>query len=463
MLKYIFLFLCCLAPYLIDAQVDFTREIKKEQLSMHLNVLAADSLEGRKTGEKGQQMAATYLINQLEQLGVKPLVTGYKQKFYLYDAHKSGTITLGKKQLNFPKDFGFNGTYGDVSLTGNFKLLNSLAEIKTTRTDSNDIIGVWVKSYKHVDLNAIPKNNAKAIFFLCKTYERAYFVDYGSQEINYPKPGGQIIVFINASNTRRTKHLLKQKTLEVKLSLKRKKIPTENVLAYIEGTDSLLKEEVVVLSAHYDHLGIINNEVYNGADDNGSGSAALLELARVFQEANKNGLGNKRSLVFAWFTGEELGLFGSKYYSEHPPVALKQTVANLNIDMIGRADPKHENAQYSVYLIGADRLSKELHQQSEAAAEAYTNLKLDYTYNRTDDKLQLYYRSDHYNFARYGIPSIFYFGGFHDDYHKSTDDIEQIDYEKIKEISTLVGHTAWKLLNAEKSLERKIIAPVIAE
>ena len=145
--------------------------------------------------------------------------------------------------------------------------------------------------------------------------------------------------------------------------------------------------------------------------------------------------------------GEEKGLLGSEWYSDQPVFPLTRTVANLNIDMIGRVDEQHADDGRYVYLIGSDKLSTELHAISEAANEAFTQLALDYTYNDPADPNRFYYRSDHYNFAKHNIPVIFYFSGVHEDYHKPGDDVEKIMFDKTAEIGKLVFHTAWQLLN----------------
>lgn len=222
-------------------------------------------------------------------------------------------------------------------------------------------------------------------------------------------------------------------------------VGTENVLGYLEGTDK--KDELLVITAHYDHIGKEGNKVFNGADDDGSGTVAVLEIAEAFAKAKKDGKSPRRSILFMTVTGEEKGLLGSDYYTQNPIFPLKNTVANLNIDMIGRLDAAHTNNENYIYLIGSDKLSKELHQLSENANKIYTNLTLDYTYNDEKDPNRYYYRSDHYNFAKNNIPVIFYFNGVHEDYHKETDEISKILFGKMEKISRLVFYTAWQIAN----------------
>ena len=221
-------------------------------------------------------------------------------------------------------------------------------------------------------------------------------------------------------------------------------------MGFIQGSD--LKEELIIITAHYDHLGKHDSLLFNGADDNGSGTAAVMEIAEAFMLAKKEGKGPRRSVLIMPVSGEEKGLLGSKYYTDNPIYPLKKTVANLNIDMIGRLDDFHATPDY-VYLIGADKLSQELHDISEQINKEYIGLNLDYTFNSKDDPNKFYYRSDHYNFAKNNIPVIFYFNGVHDDYHKVTDTVEKIDFQKIETITRLVFLTAWELANRDQRID----------
>ena len=223
-------------------------------------------------------------------------------------------------------------------------------------------------------------------------------------------------------------------------------LPTENVLGYLEGTDK--KDEVVVVSAHYDHEGVQNGQVYNGADDDGSGTVSVLAFARAFAQAKRAGHGPRRSLLFLLNTAEERGLLGSQYYTDHPLFPLANTVADLNLDMVGRVDSLHQGRGDYLYVIGSDRLSQELHQLSEAANQRGTHpLALDYRYNDPADPNHLYYRSDQYNFARHKIPYLYYFSGFHRDYHRPTDDVAKIDFGAMTRRDQLIFRTAWALAN----------------
>ncbi|WP_449387331.1 M28 family metallopeptidase [Chryseobacterium lineare] len=219
---------------------------------------------------------------------------------------------------------------------------------------------------------------------------------------------------------------------------------SENILAFIEGSEK--PEEIVVISGHYDHVGTKNGVVYNGADDDGSGTVAVMEIAKAFQSAKKAGKGPKRSILFLHVTGEEHGLFGSDYYTSNPVFPLANTVVDLNIDMIGRDDPENRGKQY-VYVIGSEMLSSQLKVITEAANKRTNNLELNYKYDDPSDPQRLYYRSDHYNFAKNNIPVAFFFDGIHEDYHKPTDDVEKIDYDLLAKRTQLVFTTAWELAN----------------
>jgi hypothetical protein len=227
---------------------------------------------------------------------------------------------------------------------------------------------------------------------------------------------------------------------------------SENIWAFIPGAEK--PEEIIVISAHYDHVGMKNGEVFNGADDDGSGTVALIEIAKAFAEAKKEGHAPKRSILFLHVTGEEHGLHGSRYYSENPLFPLKNTVADINIDMIGRRDTlsnHKENGKY-VYVIGSDRLSSELHTINEQMNTKYVGLNLDYTFNARNDPNQFYFRSDHYNFAKKGIPSIFFFNGVHEDYHGPNDTADRIEYDLLALRTKLAFTLAWELANREKKI-----------
>ena len=225
---------------------------------------------------------------------------------------------------------------------------------------------------------------------------------------------------------------------------------SENIWAFIEGSEK--PEEIVVVSAHYDHIGIEDGKVFNGADDDGSGTVALMEIAQAFQQAKNEGHGPKRSILILHVTGEEHGLHGSRFYSENPLFPLSNTVADVNIDMIGRRDEFHKESNDYVYLIGSDYLSTDLYNVCEDVNKKFINTKLDYKFNDKKDKNRFYYRSDHYNFAKNGIPSVFLFNGVHDDYHKETDEVDKIEFDALTTRTQLAFTIAWEIANRKDKL-----------
>lgn len=230
---------------------------------------------------------------------------------------------------------------------------------------------------------------------------------------------------------------------------------SENVIAFIEG--SAYTDEYIIIGAHLDHEGIIDDQIYYGADDNGSGTAAVMEIAQAFKLAAQNGHKPKRNIIFLHVTAEEVGLQGSRYYTENPLVPLEQTTAMLNIDMIGRTDYKHEPTDDYLYLIGVNRHSNELKFIAEKANGLVTTLDLDYRYGEEHESNRYYYRSDHYNFAQHNIPVIFFFNGEHEDYHKPTDTEEKINYQLLEKRSRYIFTVAWHLANMDHRMELDLI------
>ena len=238
-----------------------------------------------------------------------------------------------------------------------------------------------------------------------------------------------------------------------------RQVTTQNVVGRLEGTDPELKKEYVIFSAHYDHLQTNDKgEIYPGADDDGSGTASVLAIAHAIALDPP-----KRSVLVIFHAGEELGLLGSRYNTDFSPVVpLDSVLADLNIDMIGRSKPpgdeerldSHLTDANTIYLVGSNRISKELHTISEQTNSDYQKLKLDYYYNDPTNPERIYYRSDHWNYAKHGIPVIFYFDGIHVDYHKTTDTIDKIDFNKMTRVARLVFETGWRLANLDHRLAR---------
>ncbi len=252
-------------------------------------------------------------------------------------------------------------------------------------------------------------------------------------------------------------------TLAVDAEYETTEVMSENVVAFVEGSDPVLKNEFVVISAHLDHVGDQGegeDAIYNGADDDGSGTVTILEIAEAFQRAKEDGHGPRRSVLFLHVTGEEKGLLGSEYYADREPlVPIEDTVANLNIDMIGRYDPERgfETTDY-VYIIGGDLISQDISDWNAAVNETTRQgLLLSDRFNSPDDPNQFFRRSDHWNFGKYDVPFIFYFTGTHEDYHGVGDSADKIDYDRMARIGRLVFGTAWELANRD---ERPMVSGV---
>jgi hypothetical protein len=235
----------------------------------------------------------------------------------------------------------------------------------------------------------------------------------------------------------------------------RESVTTQNVVGIWEGSDPVLKNEYVAIGAHYDHVGIgtaVNGDsIYNGADDDGSGTVAVLSMAEAFAHSPRP----KRSIIFVWHAGEEKGLWGSRYFTDYPTVPLNQVVTQLNIDMIGRSkregDTNERNATLSgpneIYVIGSKMMSTELGELSDRTNQSYLNLSYNFKYDDPKDPNKFFFRSDHYNYARKGVPIIFYFDGEHEDYHRPGDEVSKIDFQKMERVARTIFLTGWEIAN----------------
>ncbi len=493
---------------------EYAATITAEELSRHLHIIASDSMQGRDTGSEGQKMAADYIASQFFDASVKPVIKfpdgaeGYYQEFELVRRTPAvATLETGSQRRESSYDFlaqGIHQTvpattqevvfagygieserysdYAGLEVKGKAVLIfagepvgkrgNSLVTGTPTPSEWTTTTG------KKVELARQKGAQSVFIFYPDQSPEqfRQSLATHGqgaSLKLKYKAAAQQNAPVFTVSRELAAeimgvseKTLLKQRrkiarrkkparlpnaTVTWSAQVSEETVSTENVIGMVPGTDK--KDEIIVVSAHYDHVGVQNGQVYNGADDDGSGTVAVLELAQAFARARSDGFGPRRSIVFMTVSGEEKGLLGSEFYTAHPLFPLQNTVANLNIDMIGRLDEAHQGNPNYVYLIGSDKLSSELHAISEEANRRYTNLQLDYKYNDPGDPNRFYYRSDHYNFAKHKIPVIFYFNGVHADYHQPTDDVEKIDFNKIERITRLIFFTAWDLANREQRIK----------
>ncbi|WP_436514495.1 M28 family peptidase [Ekhidna sp. To15] len=446
----------------------YAKTITADDLKAHLSILASDEYEGRETGKKGQKMAAKYIAKHFESLGFEAPVDGsYFQKFDLTEA-QIGSVYFRKgddKLVGF-EDFVY---YSSSETSGEEYIKAVIAK----EDDEEDYTGKYVV-FTAEKLGGLQEKAEKAkeagaagvIIIVEDDQEFDSFITRYSPYLQRPS------LRMEGRDNESTKLIIGNKAMAAWMFDKEfetissgdesqiifnadyldKPVGTENVLGFLKGTEK--PDEVLIITSHYDHVGIINGEIHNGADDDGSGTVTVLEIAEAFSNAAAKNKGPKRSVLFMTVTGEEKGLLGSKYYTDTDPIfPLENTVANLNIDMVGRVDEAHEENPDYIYLIGSDKLSQELHVLSENMNKTYTNLELDYTYNDENDPNRFYYRSDHYNFAKNNVPIIFYFNGTHEDYHKPTDTVDKIDFETMEKRARLVFHTGWEIANREERIK----------
>lgn len=497
-----------------DWSAQYAGLVTAERLRTHLAVLASDAYEGRETGTNGQHLAAAYVAGQFKAAGltgpVAHTANPYQQPFKLEQVAwaDGSTLTVGATSYTWLVDFyglGDSPFATETSVTpvfvgygidqpgysdyagldvGGKDLLIALGE--PTDADGKAVLSAdgsptkWGLDHRAKGQVAMQKG-ARSVFFvsfnltsnfaklaarLSPSIRRPTTVmlnDKASRAPWFfvaPAVGLQVLGTTEAAMQAHLAHINASKQpvpspfavvpMQVKATRQRTPIDTENALGFIEGTDK--KADIIVLSAHHDHLGVRNGQVFNGADDDGSGTAAIITLAEAFARARQEGHGPRRSLLFLSVTGEEKGLFGSEYYAKHPVFPLASTEADLNVDMIGRTDPEHEGKPDYVYVIGSDKLASELKVITEAQNKQYTHLDLDYRFDDPDDPNRFYYRSDHYNFAVNQVPVAFFFNGTHADYHKESDEIDKIQFDKLEKRARLVFHTAWALANQDKRI-----------
>ncbi|WP_029287024.1 M28 family peptidase [Pedobacter sp. R20-19] len=497
----------------------FSKAINKDNAYKHLSVLASDAFEGRETGKKGAWMAADYIRDYFKSLGLKGPVDGsYFQKIDLVNyALSESMLTINGQPKVAYKDFviasnavglkGFTFSSDDLIFAGygvsndsynDYNGLDVAGKIvmifvngdPTKTTDPNDRRAMMMARSRKI--NYLAQNKAKAVILIDPA------LDNLSEERKAAYLSGQMVMksketvermekmnpFTSISiSTATADEILKvgstsvsavqnkiadtrqpaSQTINVAISASAMKKETplrcENVLGFLEGSDPKLKKEVLVLTGHYDHIGITPeapgaDKINNGADDDGSGTTGVLLMAKAFTDAKKAGKGPKRSILFMTVVGEEKGLWGSDWYSEHPVFPVENTIADLNTDMIGRIGEEYlgkpDSANY-IYSVGSKMLSSELGRLSEQVNATYTKMILDYKYDDPKDTQRIYYRSDHYNFAKLGIPIIFYYDGMlEQDYHQPGDEVSKINFPLLAKRAQLTYYTAWELANGAK-------------
>lgn len=493
----------------------YAKQITAKYAKKHLSVLASDEFEGRETGKPGAERAAKYIAAEFKNLGLSAPVNGsYFQEISLVEnSVEAKSFNVNGSFLTYGKDFYFGGSpvattlntsdlifigYGiDSDSYSDFKGVDIAGKVvmfinkgEPTKNGVSFItktaeLSEWSKS-RNKKLQSIQSKGPLAILAVSPDVagvlekNGAMITNAGgrlSLKSDKPSNASKMAPVINISpavanqflkNSGKTFESLQsvidnqsvpqsqsvKSNLNASFGLKSKDVKSANVLGFMEGTD--LKNEILVISGHYDHIGLTTSgtdKVNNGADDDGSGTTGVLSIARAYSKAKKHGKGPRRSILFLTVAGEEKGLLGSEWYSEHPVFPLENTVTDLNIDMIGRTGTAYKTSPDSVnycYLIGSDKLSTDLHRISEEANSKYTKLKIDYKFNDPNDTERIYYRSDHYNFAKHGIPIVFYFNGVHEDYHKPSDEVSKINFPLLAKRAQLVYYTSWELVNRDK-------------
>jgi len=476
----------------------YANTITQSELKKQLYIYSSDEFEGRETGSLGQKKAVSYIKKIYKNLGIPAAKKNgdYFQKVPLeFSKLPDGFIDINNHKYMIGTDFlsfsTLSGNYNEIIYAGygiedksysDYKNIDAKGKILLIKSGEpiNDqgnyiISGTKEKSIwsnmsesigKRIEL-AVTKGVKVVLYYDPINYNRlqSHFISIKQHKNNKMILQNDIssnfsTLFINTTiaktilTTINKENTTKKIDTPISFNVENTSatISSENVVAFIKGSEK--PEEYIVISSHLDHLGVTKDGlINNGADDDGSGTVALFEIAKAFKKAKKEGNGPKRSIVFLHLTGEEKGLLGSKYYTDFNPIfPLSNTIANLNIDMIGRIDPKRKGNRNYIYLIGSDKLSTELHQISEQVNKEFTKIELDYTYNKENDPNRFYYRSDHYNFAKHNVPVIFYFNGTHEDYHKPTDTPDKINYDLLENRTKLIFYTAWQLANQKKRI-----------
>ncbi|MEP6674627.1 MAG: M28 family peptidase [Ferruginibacter sp.] len=510
----------------VCAQTDnaskYAAVITPEGLKKNLTKIASDEMEGRETGTEGQRKAAAYIESQFKSIGLKSAdaLKGYQQLYPLFqDSMQRAELTVADNAAAFGKDFitplntnetgNFKGKkiifvgygiddekyndYKDIDVKGKIVVFflgepkkdgkylitgtNRFSEWsfpgiakKLTAAASKGAIGALVINPNQETFNQravdngkktgvyFPRNSgdAKTINYalLSHAFAKTIMGDNADSLIRMSKAGAAI------DNT-----LMGEKKVAVdyKFEKFRNTINASNVLGMIEGTDK--KDEYVFLTGHYDHLGKHDGKIYYGADDDGSGTCGVLQMAQAFAKAKAEGHGPRRTVVFMTVSGEEKGLWGSEYYSDHPVFPLDKTSVDLNTDMVGRIDTerKLDDTLNYVYVIGHDKLSSDLPIINEGVNNKYTHLKLDYKFDDPNDKNRIYFRSDHYNFAKKGVPILFFYDGMLlADYHQPTDTVDKINWDLYAKRVQMIFYTAWEIANRDDMLKRDEPLPATA-
>jgi hypothetical protein len=493
----------------------FAKTITAADLKKHLTIIAGAEMEGRETGTEGQRKAAAYIEAQFAAMGLKSpdALKGYQQYYPLSkDSITESSLRIQGKDYQFGKDY-----MASAMLNGNAQTKFShvvFGGYAIADEKYNDLSNLSLSKSVVIAFAGEPKKNGMSV--ISGTSRGSAWSGFAGTEkkmSSVKSKGASLILFVNptvdtisrksAEAAAKTGEYFSDKTQPMAnsitishatakallgaerfaelLELAKKGESFEgktftqkgkgsftyteanqgakasNVIAVIEGTDK--KDEYLVLTAHYDHLGKRGNVIYYGADDDGSGTCGVIEMAEAFAAAKAAGKGPRRTVVFMTVSGEEKGLWGSEYYSNHPVFPLQNTTANLNIDMVGRIDTERKLADTLnyVYVVGHNKLSSELPLINEGMNNRYTQMVLDYKYDDPNDPNRIYYRSDHYNFARKGVPVLFFYDGMlKADYHRPTDTVEKINFDLYEKRMHMIFYTAWEMANRDQMLKRDI-------
>jgi len=458
----------------------FAGTITADDLKKHLYIIAGKEMEGRLTATEGQRKAAAYIENQFKSLGLLPGNSGsYQLPFPVFqDSIKGASLEINGKTFQFDKDFAINPNNFPSRLAGAEVVYVGNGIVDSTRNDYKEVnvVGKIVLLTSSQQRSGQPsyqiiaqRNGAAAVLVVQSNFPRKSVLK-GQQYVNafrrtilpntffISEEVAQSIMGADWAAAKAGNAKSKSYNANVLMELDKTTLKSEstNVIAYMDGTD--LKDQYLFITAHYDHLGKRDTLIFYGADDDGSGTCAVMEIAEAFAKAKAEGKGPRRTVVFMTVSGEEEGLWGSAFYGDHPTFPLEKTTADLNIDMIGRIDPKRKvgDSLNYVYIVGDDKLSSDLHPISTSTNDKYTKLELDYKFNDPKDPERIYFRSDHFNFARKGVPIIFYFNGTHADYHRPTDTPDKINYPLYAKRAQLVFYTAWEMANRTEMLKRDI-------
>ncbi len=493
-----------------DNAYQYAQLIQSKNLKEIIQYLASDSCEGRELGTKGIDLAANYIEDLLNKKGIPKLPgkntyfqhvdfswiswdklsfkikgVNYKQLWdYLIVPAKNQDLDFKTNEVLF-LGYGIDdekySDYKNVQVKNKVILIYKGEPVNKSGIFylTNTMIPSRWSSDLDLKIKAASKHGAKMVLIIEDKFKE--FVDQNRQFVISPTVlvkeensdtsfrsnsmhlssttvslllAKQIRTVIKArdkiNRNGKPQNVIIKTDLEFYQKRNLKHIEGKNILAYIEGTDK--KNELVLVTAHYDHIGKRGDEIFNGADDNASGTSAVIEIAATLQQLKNSGKGPRRSVLCMLLTGEEKGLLGSMYYVNNPVFPLENSIANINVDMIGRTDDKYKQDTNYIYVIGSDRISSDLHRLNLEVNQKYSQLKLDHTYNSESDPNRFYYRSDHYNFAEAGIPAIFFFSGVHEDYHRITDDAHKILYGKTEKIARHIFLLSWELANLESKL-----------